>query len=268
MTHKNIKVLCLVFGILLSGCAFTPSEQTSSVSSLSWSDPFDDPKITEQDLENNFCMVIENLRFLKGKEKNHAFAVRDGKITEHRSYAKKKPIVSSFETTIGKPLFDAMEIIGIPSFRGRYDIDSTLTYVLSSDSYVNVLISMNSEEQWCVNSYVVYDEAQFSEYFGKTYDYEKETQRTSYIPSHERIASIQYGTLFEDALFVLGLPQRGTYHGLISKGSSSGVWELPNMSMSLEIVTRWIEPDFPMFDSRYCSNGSSTYCGITYIRLY
>ena len=126
MKHKNIKVLCLVFGILLSGCAFTPSEQTSSVSSLSWSDPFDDPKITEQDLENNFCMVIENLRFLKGKEKNHAFAIRDGKIAEHRSYAKKKPIVSSFETTIGKPLFDVMEIIGIPSFRGRYDIDSNL----------------------------------------------------------------------------------------------------------------------------------------------
>ena len=120
-------------------------------------------------------MVFEDLRFVKGEggKSDHAFAMKDGKVAEHRSYERKERSLSDFQTIVGSPLFDAMETIGIPSFRGRYDEGPSLTYVISPESYATIYIEKNPESRWTVSSLKTFDEQGFSE------DFEKKSEYTS-----------------------------------------------------------------------------------------
>ena len=253
----------------LSACLSEQKQEAEVADTFSQNDPFDDSGVTEDDLEKSFCMVIEDLRFVKGEEKDHAFVISNGTVSKHKSFAKVKPVISTFEATVGMPLFEAMDVVGMPSFRGRYDISPTLTYVLSSDSYVNVHISKGDDNKWFIASYDTYNEEQFSDYFGKSYDYsnKEEIQQNCYAPSLKRVRSILMGSLFEETLFVLGMPDLGTYHGKPSTGKCSGRWHLQGRS-EVTVGARWIESDYPMFDSRNCENGSSTYCGVYDINIY
>ena len=253
-------VLLVVFG-----CVSTENA-SSFESSVAYSDPFDDPSVTDNYLEENLCMVFENLRFVKGEKKDHVFVVDDGAISLHKSYPKKKKIdIYDFSAIKGFSLFDVLDQIGIPSFRGRYDT-SSLTYVVSSDLYVNVNIEKDDKGVWKVVSYDQYDEDGFSNYFGKRYD--TDFQSKLYIPSSKRVASIKLGSRFDDVLFVLGMPYSGNYYGLPSEGVCGGTWRLDSLYMDNVLVrTRWIGSDYPMFDINNCQDGLSTYCGVIDIYL-
>ena len=255
-----VPVLLVVFG-----CVSTENA-SSFESSVAYSDPFDDPSVTDNYLEENLCMVFENLRFVKGEKKDHVFVVDDGAISLHKSYPKKKKIdIYDFSAIKGFSLFDVLDQIGIPSFRGRYDT-SSLTYVVSSDLYVNVNIEKDDKGVWKVVSYDQYDEDGFSNYFGKRYD--TDFQSKLYIPSSKRVASIKLGSRFDDVLFVLGMPYSGNYYGLPSEGVCGGTWRLDSLYMDNVLVrTRWIGSDYPMFDINNCQDGLSTYCGVIDIYL-
>lgn len=253
---------CLLFISALavvSGCD-SPENASLTESSLKYSDPFDDPSITDGFLEENLCMVFENLRFVKGEEKDHMFVVDDGTISLHKSYAKKKASISAFEAVKGLSLSDALDQIGTPSFRGRYDTLS-LSYVISTSSYVNVNVEKDEKGVWKVISYEQYDEKSFSDYFERRY--EPGYQATLYQPSPKRISSIKMGWRFDDALFVLGMPESGVYDCVPSDKVCGGTWRLDNSPIKQVIVrTRWIGSDYPLFDINNCQDGISTYCGV------
>ena len=261
----NVSLLFLSALAVVSGCVQT--EEASSIeSSVVYADPFDDPNVTEQFLEENLCMDFEDLRFIKGGEKDHVYVVDSEKISLHKSYAKKKTSLSDFSKIANLSLFDALDIIGTPSFRGRYDA-SSLSYVISSDSYVNVNIEKDEKGIWKVVSYDRYDEKGFSDYFGKRY--ENASQRHLYIPSSERVASIIMGSRFDDVLFILGMPDSGNYHGVPSDKTCGGTWHLgSHYQKRIEVRTRWIGPDYPMFDANNCQDGLLTYCGVIDVFLY
>ena len=133
--RKNV-LASLIALLSLAGCiSNTDMSHPSSQSSVSYADPYEDPSITEEYLEQSLCMVFEDLRFVKGEggRNDHAFAMKNGKVSEHRSYERKERSLSDFQAVVGSPLFDAMETIGIPSFRGRYDEGPTLTYVMTAN---------------------------------------------------------------------------------------------------------------------------------------
>ena len=116
----NVSLLFLSALAVVSGCVQT--EEASSIeSSVVYADPFDDPNVTEQFLEEKLCMDFEDLRFIKGGEKDHVYVVDGEKISLHKSYAKKKTSLSDFSKIANLSLFDALDIIGTPSFRGRYE---------------------------------------------------------------------------------------------------------------------------------------------------
>lgn len=242
---------------------------SSSESSLSYADPYDDPDLTEDCLEQNLCMVFEDLRFIKGEngKNDHAFVIKDSKIVEHRSYKKKEKSLSVFQSVVGTPLFEAMETIGIPSFRGRYDEDPSLTYVISPEAYATIYIEKNTEGKWAVSSLKTFNEEEFSEDFGRSYGYTN-VQMTNYVPSYERIRSIQMGMLFDDALFILGRPEGGVYHGLPSIKNPGGNWYLNLNNQWAEISARWIDADFPAYEKGNCPTGYLSYFGVCRVYIY
>ena len=255
--RKTLLSVFCAFGC--ASCNLPDSTQTS----VSFSDPFENPNITEELLEDNLCMVFEDLRFIKTDKQDHVYVVNAGKIAKHKCYSKKAVNLDAFRDLVGKPLLEALDTIGTPSFRGRYDMDPTLTYVVSHDSYVNIGVEKDENGNWSISTCDVYDEAGFSEYFGKSYDYSQDgtIQRDCYIPSFNRVRSIPMGASFDFVLFVLGMPDQGTYHGLSSAGKCGGSWRLDN-KRELVVNARWLESDYPMFDSKYCENGQNTYCGV------
>lgn len=266
MKNKSYIFLPFLFTLaVIAGCVPANNAQSSEISAT-YSDPFDGPNVTEQFLEESLCMVFENLRFAKGEERDHAFVVDGGIVSLHRSYKKANASLSDFTGIKGLSLFDAMDLIGIPSFRGRYDT-SSLSYVISSDSYVNVNIEKDEKGVWKVVSYDRYDEKGFSDYFGKRY--ENASQSHLYIPSSERVASIIMGSRFDDVLFILGMPDSGNYHGVPSDKTCGGTWYLGSQYQKrIEVRTRWIGPDYPMFDANNCQDGLLTYCGVIDVFLY
>lgn len=260
MRNKSFSTSLLFLSALavVSGCVQT--EEASSIeSSVVYTDPFDDPNVTEQFLEENLCMVFEDLRFVKGDEKDHVYLVDGEKVSLHKSYAKKKTSLSDFSKIANLSLFDALDIIGTPSFRGRYDA-SCLSYVISSNSYVNINIEKDTKGVWQVTSYDEYDEAGFNDYFSEYYASYERSQIKMYIPSYERLMSLKRGSRFDEALFILGMPDSGVYRGIPSDKTSGGSWHLA--SHNVQVVTRWIGSDYPMFDINNCQDGYSTYCGV------
>ena len=263
----NVSLLFLSALAVVSGCVQT--EEASSIeSSVVYADPFDDPNVTEQFLEENLCMDFEDLRFIKGGEKDHVYVVDGEKISLHKSYAKKKTSLSDFSKIANLSLFDALDIIGTPSFRGKYDT-SCLSYVISSDSYVNVNVEKDSKGVWLVTSYDEYDEKAFSDYFGQYYMNDSPRQRRQHVPSLERVLSIEMGMSFDDVLFILGMPDSGTYRGLPSDKTCGGTWYFDAYLIEYIMVgTRWIGSDYPTFDINNCQDGLSTYCGVIDIYLH
>lgn len=269
--RKNV-LASLIALLSLAGCiSNTDMSHPSSQSSVSYADPYEDPSITEEYLEQSLCMVFEDLRFVKGEggRNDHAFAMKDGKVSEHRSYERKEKSLLDFQAVVGSPLFDAMETIGIPSFRGRYDEGPSLTYVISPESYATVYIEKNNDSKWTVSSLKTFDEQGFSEDFGRQYD-STDVQKRSYIPSYERVRAIPMGMLFDDVLFVLGRPRGGTYHGLPSSKDPGGVWDLDYKKQWVEISVRWVGSDYPAFEKANCPTGYSYYFGVcrVYIQNY
>ncbi len=267
-TGRRLIPLILII-VPLSGCFL--DENSSSFSfevGSSYVDQFDDPNLTEGFLEENLCMIFEDLRFIKGKHggNDHAYVVKDGKIIEHRSYVKKKESLTDFQSIIGLSLFDAMNSVGIPSFRGRYDEDCSLTYVISAEEYATIYIEKNVEEKWIVSSYKTFDEKGFSENFGKEYD-STNLQTPYYTPSLERIRSIPMGMLFDDALFILGRPKNGVYHGLPSNKDPNGLWNTDFKNLSFEINAKWIGSSYPAFEKNNCWDGYTSYFGVTRVFL-
>ena len=270
MRKRAFIILAAFFS--LTGCISDPAASLSSFeSSLSYSDPYDDPDLTEEYLEKNLCMVFKDLRFIKGeKGKNdHAFVIKDGKVAEHRSYGRKEKTLSLFQPVVGLSLFEAMETIGIPSFRGRYDEDPSLTYVISPEAYVTIYIEKNIEGKWAVSSLKTFDEKEFSEDFGRSYTSDN-VQKANYVPSYERVRSIQMGMLFDNVLFILGRPSRGTYHGFPSKQNPGGSWNLELRKHWVDISARWVGSDYPAFEKDNCPKGYSSYFGVcrVYIPYY
>lgn len=268
MKNKARLLLSLLIPFSLTGClSDAGTSQVSSECSVSYADPYEDPFITEDYLEQSLCMVFEDLRFVKGEggKNDHAFAMKDGKVSEHRSYERKERSLSDFQAIVGLPLFDAMETIGIPSFRGRYDEGPSLTYVISPESYATVYIEKNHDSKWTVSSLKTFDEQGFSEDFGRQYE-SSDIQKRSYTPSFERVRAIPMGMLFDDALFILGRPSGGKYHGLREMGECSGSWNMER-KCDLYLSARWIDSSYPAFEKDNCPKGSNTYCGVSYVYL-
>ena len=264
------KIFSLLASLLLFGCfSNEPSDaQHSSETTVSYPDPYDDPNIDEGYLEKNLCMVFEDLRFVKGKggKNDHVFIVKEGMIDKHKSYPKKEIALTSFQSVVGWSLFDAMGTIGIPSFRGRYDEDPSLTYVISPEAYATIYIEKNELGEWIVSSYKTFDESEFSKDFGRDYN-SPDVQRNAYVPSFERIRSIPMGMLFDDVLFILGRPgNAGTYHGSPSRDDPNGAWNLNLKNQWVEISARWIGSDYPAFEIENCQNGNTSYFGV--VRVY
>jgi hypothetical protein len=248
---------------MVFGCSAT-ADLSSIASPAEHSDHYDDPNITEEYLEDNLCMFFEDLRFTKGVDKDHVFVVENGIVSSHKSYAKAQNTASSFANIKGLTLFDALDLVGIPSFRGRYD-ESSLTYVVSSTLYVNVNIEKNRNKEWYVVSCDEYDENNFNKHFGARY--KDNSQIESYAPSYERVRSVKMGSRFDEALFILGMPEAGEYYGC-PPNTCSGRWYFDNEKVSVDITTRWIESDYPMFDSKNCREGDSFYCGVVDVFIY
>ena len=265
--RKNV-LASLIALLSLAGCiSNTETSRPSSQDPVSYADPYEDPSITEDYLEQGLCMVFEDLRFVKGEggKSDHAFAMKDGKVAEHRSYERKERSLSDFQTIVGSPLFDAMETIGIPSFRGRYDEGPSLTYVISPESYATIYIEKNPESRWTVSSLKTFDEQGFSEDFEKKSEYTS-PQKLVYVPSFERVRALPMGMLFDDVLFVLGRPRSGEYHGLKETGECSGSWNLES-GCDLYVSARWIDSKYPSFEKGNCPKDSDVYCGVYYVYL-
>ena len=74
---------------------------------------------------------------------------------------------------------------------------------------------------------------------------------------------------FDDVLFILGMPDSGTYRGLPSNKTCGGTWYFDAYLMEYIMVgTRWIGSDYPTFDISNCQEGLSTYCGVIDIYLH
>lgn len=272
MKNKARLLLSLLIPLSLTGClSDAGTSQVSSECSVSYADPYDDPSITEDYLERSLCMVFEDLRFLKGEggRNDHAFAMKDGKVSEHRSYERKERSLSDFEAVVGSPLFDAMETIGIPSFRGRYDEGPSLTYVISPESYATVYIEKNNDSKWTVSSLKTFDEQGFSEDFEKTYTSNNEDQ---IISSAERVRSIPMGMLFDNVLFILGRPFFGRYYASDTSKKCSGSWYIVQTETrkrcEVQISARWVNSDYPAFDRNNCAKDNSAYFGVVYLEIF
>lgn len=258
----------LIALLSLAGCiSNTEMSRPSSEGSVSYADPYEDPSITEDYLEQSLCMVFEDLRFVKGEggRNDHAFAMKDGKVTEHRSYERKERSPSDLQAIVGLPLFDAMETIGIPSFRGRYDEGPSLTYVISPVSYATIYIEKDFEGKWMVSLLKTFDENEFSKDFENNSQYTN-PQELAYVPSFERARALTMGMLFDDVLFVLGRPSGGKYHGLKETGECSGSWNLER-GCDLYVSARWIDSKYPSFEKGNCPKDSNDYCGVYYVYL-
>nr|MCR5513887.1 hypothetical protein [Bacilli bacterium] len=147
-THRIRKLIILpLFLASLSSCQITPEDNSAEISVKA--DKYDSPDLTAASLEADGCMVFEDMYFARGEEKDHAFRVKNDKITEHVTCPKAKFDESNFDDVIGEPFFKVIQKIGIPSFRGL-EKDHSVSYLCKDGIERALSLSLNTESEWTV----------------------------------------------------------------------------------------------------------------------
>ena len=233
-THRIRKLIMLpLFLASLSSCQITPEDNSAQISVKA--DKYDSPDLTAASLEEDGCMVFEDMYFARGEEKDHAFRVKNDKITEHVTCPKAKFDESNFDDVIGEPFFKVIQKIGIPSFRGL-EKDHSVSYLCKDGIERALSLSLNTESEWTV-AMVSESEKDFRFYLS---DYIDET--TTYKPSLERCKKIKMGMYINDVFAILGRPCR-----FVDSGASTVCWGIS--SGGSFHVSKWNEYEgCPFFD--------------------
>jgi len=213
-THRIRKLIMLpLFLASLSSCQITPEDNSAQISVKA--DKYDSPDLTAASLEEDGCMVFEDMYFARGEEKDHAFRVKNDKITEHVTCPKAKFDEGNFYDVIGEPFFKVIQKIGIPSFRGL-EKDHSVSYLCKDGIERALSLSLNTESEWTV---AMVSEKDFRYYLSDYID-----EMTTYKPSLERCKKIKMGMYINDVFAILGRPCRyvGSTASTVCWGISSG----------------------------------------------
>ena len=210
--HRISKLILLPLLLAsLSGCQIGDSPSLSD-SSAAKSDRYDSPDVSVASLEADGCMAFEDMYFARGEEKDHVFRLQGNEITDHATCPKVKFDIKNFDGVIGKPFFDVVQKVGIPSFRGL-EKDHSVTYLCKDGLERSLSLSLDTESKWIVaNAY----EEKIYYYLSNHVDRE-----SSYKPSLERCKRIRMGMYLSDALFALGRP-----HAFSEPNGTVCCWEI------------------------------------------
>ena len=223
-THRIRKLIMLpLFLASLSSCQITPEDNSAQISAKA--DKYDSPDLTAASLEADGCMVFEDMYFARGEEKDHAFRVKNDKITEHITCPKAKFDECNFYDVIGEPFFKVIQKIGIPSFRGL-EKDHSVSYLCKDGIERALSLSLNTESEWTVAMVSERDVYyQLSNYIDET---------TTYKPSLERCKKIKMGMYINDVFAILGRPCR-----YVDSGASTVCWGISSGGTIL--VSKWVQ---------------------------
>ncbi len=223
-THRIRKLIMLpLFLASLSSCQITPEDNSAEISFKA--DKYDSPDLTAASLEADGCMVFEDMYFARGEEKDHAFRVKNDKITEHVTCPKAKFDEDNFYDVIGEPFFKVIQKIGIPSFRGL-EKDHSVSYLCKDGIERALSLSLNTESEWTVAMVSERDVYyQLSNYIDET---------TTYKPSLERCKKIKMGMYINDVFAILGRPCR-----YVGSGASTVCWGISSGGTIL--VSKWLQ---------------------------
>lgn len=195
--NRISKLILLPFFLAsLSGCQTENPEISASPTAKA--DRFDSPDVTVAFLEADGCMVFEDMYFARGEEKDHAFRFKGNEIVEHVTCPKVKFDAKNFGDVIGKPFFEVIQKVGIPSFRGR-EKDHSVTYYCKDGIERSLCLALNAESKWAV-SRIETESANL--YLRHTVDAD-----STYKPSVARCKDIKMGMYLTDVLFELGRPR-------------------------------------------------------------
>ena len=197
-THRIRKLIMLpLFLASLSSCRITPEDNSAQISVKA--DKYDSPDLTAASLEADGCMVFEDMYFVRGEEKDHVFRFKGDEITEHVTCPKVKFDAKNFDDILDEPLFEAIQKVGIPSFRGL-EKDHSVTYLCKDGIERSLSLAYDADSSWVITNIVA------KEFSFKWYGFlDKET---TYKPSLERCKKIKMGMYINDVLSILGRPCR------------------------------------------------------------
>ena len=191
--HRISKLILLpLFLAFLSSC------QTDDRTAVK-PDRYDLHDVTVSMLETDGCMIFEDMYFARGEEKDHVFRFKDDKITEHVTCPKVKFDAKNFDDVIGESLYEAVQKVGIPSFRGL-EKDHSVTYLCKDGIERSLSLSLEAESEWVISG--VEEKAIY--YHLRDYVDEQFT----YCPSLERCKKIKMGMYLSDVFFMLGRPHK------------------------------------------------------------
>ena len=194
--RRNRKLILLPLLLAsLSGCHTTPEENSVPLSVNA--DRYDSSDVTVASLESDFSMLFEDMYFVRGKDKDHVFRFKNGQIVDHVTCLKVKFDVKNFDDIVGEPFFNAIQKIGIPSFKGLEE-DHSVTYFCKDGIERNLSLSLNDKSEWIVGA--------FKE---KAINYELSNNtdiNSRYRPSVARCQKVKMGMYLGDVLFLLGRP--------------------------------------------------------------
>ena len=179
--------------------AFVSGCQTYDPALSTKIDRYDSPDITVDALEADGCMIFEDLYFARGEEKDHVFRFKSNIITEHVTCPKVKFDAKNFDDVIDEPLFEVVQKIGIPSFRGL-EKDHAVTYLCKDGIERSLSLTLNTESEWIITDVSVKDIVY------QLWDYIDE--ETTYKPTIERCKKIKLGMYINDVFSILGRPCR------------------------------------------------------------
>ena len=149
--RRNRKLILLPLLLAsLSGCHTTPEENSVPLSVNA--DRYDSSDVTVASLESDFSMLFEDMYFVRGKDKDHVFRFKNGQIVDHVTCLKVKFDVKNFDDIVGEPFFNAIQKIGIPSFKGLEE-DHSVTYFCKDGIERNLSLSLNDKSEWIVGAF-------------------------------------------------------------------------------------------------------------------
>ncbi len=154
-------------------------------------------------LRKNGCLFFEELAFAED-QKNHVFVIQDGEIAEHYSYEKQIYYDGSFDSVRNKSMVEAVETIGIPSFRGRSD-SLSLDYSFN-DGYIRRVSLVREDGELTVESVETLDKENVLTWL----DPDKQP-----LPTREQCEGIVVGMSLDEVVFHIGKPQREVGYGAI-----------------------------------------------------
>ena len=156
-------------------------------------DPFDNA--TVESLRENDCLFFEELVFAEGL-KNHVFVLEAEQIVEHYSYEKQVYYDGSFDSVMHMSMVEAVEIIGIPSYKGSDELSLDYSY---NDGYIRRVDLEREDGKLMIREVEVLDKEDPATWLdpGKTD-----------LPTEDQCAQITVGMSFDEVVALIGRPQR------------------------------------------------------------